>query len=47
VRSLLAEWGFDSIATYRDLSGHQRVTEACWNQDTTSSINRGVQDSDD
>jgi len=47
IRSLLAERGFDSIATYRDLSGHQRVTEACWNQDTTSSINRGVQDSDD
>lgn len=47
VRSLLAERGFDSIATYRDLSGHQRVTEACWNQDTTNSINRGVQGSDD
>ena len=39
VRSLLAERGFGSIATYRDLSGHQRVTEACWNQDTTGSIN--------
>ncbi len=39
VRSLLAERGFGSIATYRDLSGHQRVTEACWNQDTTGAIN--------
>ena len=39
VRSLLAERGFGSIATYRDLSGHQRVTEACWNQDATGSIN--------
>lgn len=47
VRSLLAERGFDSIATYHDLAGHQRVTEACWNQDATSSINCGVQDSDD
>ena len=47
VRPLLAERGFGSIATYRDLSGNQRVTEACWNQNAMGSINCGMQDSDD
>ena len=47
VRSLLAERGFGSITTIRDLSGHQRVTEACWNQDASGSFNRGMQDSDE
>ena len=47
VRSLLADLGLSSIATYRDLSGQQRVTEGCWKQATAGSDNDGKRDSDD
>ncbi|MEN8174217.1 MAG: peptide chain release factor N(5)-glutamine methyltransferase [Pseudomonadota bacterium] len=30
VRKLLANKGFSAVASFRDLAGHQRVTEGCW-----------------
>ncbi|MEC7803420.1 MAG: peptide chain release factor N(5)-glutamine methyltransferase [Pseudomonadota bacterium] len=47
VRSLLADLEFSSIATYRDLSGQQRVTEGCWKQATAGSAIGGEGDSYD
>ena len=47
VRSLLADLEFSSIATYRDLSGQQRVTEGCWKQATAGSAIGGERDSYD
>jgi release factor glutamine methyltransferase len=34
VRALLAEGGFSHINTYRDLAGHERISEGCFEKDS-------------